>query len=104
MAVKRHSLAEILRAKEILGLPSFVTLDYLRKTHLKLVKKYHPDGAGERGEEREEKMREINKAYAVIEHYLKNYEYSFSKNAISRYNPDAGSSFADYEDPHWGSR
>ncbi|HDT15004.1 MAG TPA: J domain-containing protein [Firmicutes bacterium] len=104
MTVKRYSFKEILRAKEILDLPSFVTRDYLKKAHLKLIKKFHPDSTGIKKEEGEKKICEINEAYAVIEDYLKNYEYSFSKNAVARYNPDAGSSFLDYEDPYWGKR
>lgn len=104
MIKKRYSMEEILKAKEILDLPTYFTADFLKKTYLKLVKKFHPDKNMVKNEEYDEKIKKINWAYNVINDFITNYEYSLSKDAIARYNPDAGSSFTEYIDPHWGKK
>lgn len=100
---KNYSYNEIIKAKEILGLSDYVTRERIRKSYLELVKKFHPDkGISDSGTET--KIREITKAYKIIEDYINNYEYAFTKEAIARYNPEAGSSFSDFNDPVWGNK
>ncbi len=101
---KRYSYKEIMQAKEILGLPSFASYEYIKKKHREIVKKYHPDSNVAQNTESNEIMKKINNAYKIIEHYINNYEYSFEKDAIARYNPEVGSSFYDYIDPIWGNK
>jgi len=101
---KRYSYKEIMQAKEILGLPSFANREYIKKKHREIVKKYHPDRNSVQNKEAMELIKKINNAYKVIEHYIDNYEYSFEKDTIARYNPETGSSFADYIDPLWGNK
>lgn len=97
---KKYSYNEIIKAKEILGLPNYASREMIKRKYLDLVKKYHPD----KNNLEKNKIKEINKAYEIIEDYINNYEYSFSKEAIARYNPEAGSSFNDFDDPIWGNK
>ncbi|MBP7793347.1 MAG: DnaJ domain-containing protein [Candidatus Goldbacteria bacterium] len=100
---KRYNYKEIMQAKEILGIPSFASREYIKKKYKEMVKKYHPDGNTAENIDTTA-IQKINDAYKIIENYMDNYEYSFEKDAISRYNPEMGSSFADYVDPFWGNK
>jgi curved DNA-binding protein CbpA len=95
----KYSKKEILKAKEILRLPSFVTKKQIEKRYRELVKKYHPDINMANKTENEKKIKEINNAYKIIMNFIENYEYSFSDNAINRYTPDEGNSFINFDDP-----
>ena len=92
-----------MKAKKVFGLPSLASRAYIRKKHAEMVKEYHPD-TGAAGAGVAEKIREINAAYKVLEDFMNDYEYSFSKEAISMYNPEACSPFEDYDDPVWGNK
>lgn len=96
---KRYSKKEILKAKEILKLPSFTTKKQIEKRYKELVKKYHPDITIGNKTENEKKIKEINNAYNIIKNFIENYEYSFSDDVINRYNPDEGNSFINFDDP-----
>ncbi|MFP4466822.1 MAG: J domain-containing protein [Candidatus Goldiibacteriota bacterium] len=103
MSKKKYSYKEIIKAKEKLGLPDRASLGYIKKRHKDLVKEHHPDkNGGEKCGGCEEQIKEINKAYEIIKSYIENYEYSFSRKAVAKYNPEAGSSFRNYDDPYWG--
>ena len=57
----------------ILGVPRDATLDEIKKAYRELVLKYHPDI--NKSPEAEEKMREINEAYAVLSDAEKRKQY-----------------------------
>lgn len=104
MSPKKYSYKEIMQAKEVLKLPSFASYEFIKKRYKELVKKLHPDKNIAGGNIDVAEIKKVNNAYEVIEDYIKNYEYSFEKDAIARYNPEAGSSFTDYVDPIWGNK
>ncbi|HDT15597.1 MAG TPA: molecular chaperone DnaJ [Firmicutes bacterium] len=97
--MKKYRREEIIRAKNVLEIPEHASIEFIKKRYRELVKKYHPDKYGKGGED---KIKEINGAYEVIRHYTDNYPYSFSEEAVARYNPEAGSPFCGYNDPYWG--
>lgn len=60
---------------ETLGLISLTTKAKVRKRYLELSKKHHPDMPN--GEVA--KFQEINKAYEILNFYMDNFRYTFSK-------------------------
>jgi DnaJ-class molecular chaperone len=103
MGEKKYSYEEILKARETLELPMFVKRDYVKKRHAELVKQYHPD-KNSGSKESEIKIKQINEAYAIINDYFDNYSYCFLRECVCKYNPEACSSFSNYEDPMWGNK
>jgi len=78
--MKNLSFKEIDWARKILELPEEATYYEIKKAYRELVKKYHPDKCSKRKKKkREEKIKEINKAYELIAQYCSNYKFSFRK-------------------------
>jgi len=73
---------EFKEALEILGILSFTNANEVKKRYLKLSRIYHPDIGGDK-----EKFEKINKAYKIIEDYIKNYKFSFDKEEFNKQFP-----------------
>ncbi|MGC9156613.1 MAG: molecular chaperone DnaJ [Candidatus Micrarchaeia archaeon] len=73
---------------EILGVPKNATLDEIKRAYRQLVMKYHPDV--NKSKEAEEKMREINEAYAVLSDPEKRRRYDMlgSEQFSQEYSPE----------------
>jgi len=73
---------------EILGVPRNATLDEIKRAYRQLVMKYHPDV--NKSKEAEEKMREINEAYAVLSDPEKRRRYDMlgSEQFSQEYGPE----------------
>jgi len=78
------AFSKIREALEILGLPTLVTREDIKKQYRHLAKKYHPDRGG-----RPEEMEKINQAYALLIDYIEQFRYSFDDEEISRQFPGA---------------
>jgi len=78
------TVSEIREALEILGLPTLVTKEDIKKQYRYLAKKYHPDQGGDSRE-----MEEINRAYNLLNAYIKQFRYAFDDEEISRQFPGA---------------
>ena len=76
--------SRIKEALEILGLPTLVTKDDIKKQYLYLAKKYHPDQGGD-----SQKMEEINSAYSLLISYIDQFRYAFDDEEINRQFPGA---------------
>ena len=77
--------ANIIKAKEILGLEEEATLYEIKKAYHKLALKYHPDKVKkEEKKQVEEKFKQINSAYKLISNYITNYRISFRNEDIKR--------------------
>lgn len=80
------SFGEIEKARKLLGLGEAASLKDIKTAYRNLARRYHPDKAGE-NESEQEMMREINRAYELLEEYCKKYKYSFTKKAFARAYP-----------------
>jgi curved DNA-binding protein CbpA len=71
---------------KLLGLPREATQDDIRKTHRKLVRKYHPD-ANPQDPRAEERFKEVQQAYEVLSDEKKRREYDERLRTSSRGSP-----------------
>ncbi|MDA3785818.1 MAG: J domain-containing protein [Deltaproteobacteria bacterium] len=72
--VSKREWHDIEAAREIFGLADRATLRDIKAVFRQLVKKYHPDLAGE-GAENRGRIQEIHEAYHVLLTYCENYEF-----------------------------
>jgi len=97
------SAAEIDRARRILELGEKASLKEIRAAYRVLSKKWHPDKCKKKDErECHEKMKEINKAYKTILHYIENYNYSFAEEKVLEDSPEERWKKQFGRDPTWG--
>jgi len=68
-----------------LGIVSRFTLGDLKNCYLKLSKKYHPDMP----DGNDEKFREINEAYKMIQRYMQEYRFGVDEKDFYLQNPFA---------------
>ena len=71
------------KSLKILGIVSRFTAEDLKNSYLKLSKKYHPDMP--QGDN--EKFKEINEAYKMIQKYIQNYRYGVDEKDFYEQNP-----------------
>jgi curved DNA-binding protein CbpA len=79
MLEKGISYAELLAALEEFNLPQRASLRAIRERYRQLVRRYHPDCA--QGDDPERIMR-INSAYAILNDYIGQYQFDFSRQAF----------------------
>ena len=75
------------KARKILGLEENATREEIKKAYRELIKKYHPDKAGDK-RKYSEKSKQINWAYSVIASYCKDYRFSFRRKDVEKMDPD----------------
>ncbi len=77
------SYKEFSKALESLGIVSRFTSSDIKNRYLKLSKKYHPDmPTGD-----DEKFKEINEAYKLIQLYLQNFRFGVDEEDFYQQNP-----------------
>ena len=74
---------QILEALEILKLPVLSTMGELKSRYHDLAMQYHPDCGGD-----EQKMAELNTAYAVLKGYMENFKFTFSEGEMNKQFPE----------------
>jgi DnaJ-class molecular chaperone len=74
---------EIEAALEQLGLPKLVTKDEIKKQYRKMARAHHPDIAGT-----DQKMEELNQAYALLIDYIDTFRYRFDEVEITQHYPE----------------
>ncbi len=77
------SYADYEEALECLGIVSKFTLNDVKSQYLKLSKKYHPDMC----DGNDEKFKEVNEAYKLIQNYIKSYRYGVNEDDFYEQNP-----------------
>lgn len=80
-----NSYEEFNKALESLGIVSRFTSADLKNRYLKLSKLYHPDMPSGN----DEKFKEINEAYKLIQNYLQNFRYGVDEADFYQQNPFA---------------
>ena len=73
------------KALNSLGIVSRFTLSDLKNNYLKLSKKYHPDMQ----DGNDEKFKEINEAYKLIQKYTQSYRFGVDEKDFLTQNPFA---------------
>ena len=69
------SYEDLQKALDILEIVSKASAEDIKKKYQKLSKEYHPDMQNGN----DEKFRELNEAYKIVQKYMKNYRFSFSE-------------------------
>jgi len=93
MKKKILSFEDIDNATKVLGLIGLENRNMIKKKYLELSKKYHPDMID--GDTK--KFQDINKSYKIIEQYLDDFKFDFTKEEFYNQNPYA----ALQEDKEW---
>jgi preprotein translocase subunit Sec63 len=81
--MKHIGYEDFLNATQTLGLIGLETKEAVKKRYLKLSKKYHPDMPN--GDT--QKFQEINKAYKILESYMENFSFKFTKEEFCDQHP-----------------
>ncbi|MEA2110385.1 MAG: J domain-containing protein [Pseudomonadota bacterium] len=88
------NLAEILRAREVLGLGDSVSLKALRERYIFLAKRFHPDATSPAGDGDEPStLAEITHAYQLMVSYLENVSISLDDDDVRKNDPQAYHSY-----------
>ena len=77
--------AELKAALSVFGFSEHdqLTMAQIKRRHLELSRKYHPDLQGEA-----QLMQSLNNAASILMSYLQSYQFSFSEDEFYRQNPD----------------
>jgi DnaJ-class molecular chaperone len=81
------SFEEIDKARRLLGLGEAADLKEIKAAYRKLAHRYHPD-LRDGDKDSREAMRELNRAYELLQEYCRRYKYSFRAEAVARVYPD----------------
>ncbi|WP_456434028.1 J domain-containing protein [Nitratifractor sp.] len=84
--MRRNAADDIQKAVELLGLPSMVTKEEVKRRYRSLARRYHPD----RPEGDARKMAQLAEAYGILMDYIENFRYSFDDAELARQFPDRG--------------
>jgi hypothetical protein len=91
-------------ARKLLDLPERASMADIKSQYRILVQKWHPDLRNADKDTCKEMTASIIAAYRLIIEYCKNYEFSFSKEEVSRYLPAEEWWFERFgRGPLWGS-
>jgi len=80
MTISYQEFQEAVNLFDLIGLE---TRKQLKKRYLKLSKSYHPDTVN--GDN--EKFIQLNKAYKLLQYYIDNYKFQFSKEEFEKQYP-----------------
>jgi curved DNA-binding protein CbpA len=82
------SFEEIDKARKLLGLGEFASLEEIKQAYRKKAFLYHPDKSGSENAQGEEMMESLNQAYKLLMEYCSRYKYSFKEEGVNRAFPD----------------
>ena len=79
---------EIDKARRLLGLQEFASVDGIKKAYRQKAFQYHPDKSGNVNAQGGETMKSLNRSYKLLLEYCSRYKYSFKEEDIGRAYPD----------------
>jgi len=79
------SYDEIHQALDILGLPTLITKEDIKKRYRFVAKSVHPDKVGGS----DEAMERVNWAYAILVQYIDNFRFAFDDEEIKKQFPSS---------------
>lgn len=89
---------ELELALKIFSITERASLQQIKAKHKALVRQYHPDT----GCTDNEKIRQINDAYAILRDYCSQYRFSFNRDEFMEQNPEERLREQFAYDPVWG--
>ena len=90
-------------ARNVLNLGEEATLEEIKAAFQNLIRKWHPDKAGDDTRVHHDKSREIIEAYKAIMDYCKKYKFSFSRETVNHYRSNEEFWLERFgNDPMWG--
>jgi len=92
---------DLLAALAEFDLPEKVTLKKIRARHRQLVRRYHPDKGASPDNE---KIRRINAAYKILNEYVSQYNFDFSKEVFFDHYPEERLREQFYDVGLWGEK
>ncbi len=91
--------SDLQEALRVLGLGERASMKDIKARHRELVKRHHPD-ANNSGDA--EIIRKVNASYRVLQDYITDYRFSFSKEEFYHQNPEERIRQQFMDDPLWG--
>jgi DnaJ-class molecular chaperone len=82
------SFEEIDKARRLLGLGQFASLEEIKQAYRKKAFLYHPDKSGSENAQGEEMMKRLNNSYKLLLEYCSRYKYSFKEEDVDGAFPD----------------
>lgn len=102
--MKSPTYADLVAAKNLLGLQDRATRKEIRTAYARLLKRWHPDTHPEDREACGEMTARIVEAYRIIVSYCETYQYSFAEEELRRHLSDEEWWLDRFgQDPLWGS-
>ena len=92
---------DLMAALAEFDLPSQVTLKKVRERHRQLVRRYHPDIGADPGND---KIRQINAAYKILNEYVSDYMFDFSRETFLEQYPEERLREQFYDVGLWGEK
>jgi len=92
---------DLMTALAEFDLPLQVTLKKIRARHRQLVRRYHPDRGADPDNE---KIRRINAAYKVLNEYIGDYRFDFSRETFFSQYPEERLREQFYDVGLWGQK
>lgn len=92
---------ELQSALKEFGLPEKVTLKRIRERHRQLVMQYHPDKGASPDND---KIRRINAAYRILNEYVSQYSFDFSREVFMNHYPEERLREQFYDVGLWGGK
>lgn len=83
------------------SLPEQVSLKAIRKRHRELVRQYHPDQGASSDND---KIRRVNAAYNVLNEYIGQYHFDFSRETFLAHYPEERLRAQFYDVGLWGEK
>ncbi|MDX2478999.1 MAG: J domain-containing protein [Desulfuromusa sp.] len=92
---------DLMTALTEFDLPQQVTLKKVRERHRQLVRRYHPDIGADAGND---KIRRINAAYKILNEYISDYRFDFSRETFLGQYPEERVREQFYDVGLWGEK
>jgi len=77
------------KARKLLNLPEEASLEEIKKAYHKKAWELHPDKkGGQKDDEFNRRMIQLNKAHRIIRDYIRKYRFSFREEEVKKHDPN----------------
>jgi DnaJ-class molecular chaperone len=78
------SFEDIDKARKLLGLEQFASLEEMKQAYRNKAFLYHPDMSGSENTKDDKMMKSLNQAHKLLMEYCSRYKYSFKEEDVDR--------------------